>query len=62
MMNKPIRVKDWKIFSIKGKVDKDAEYFAFGGLFSRKGIFYFDDFKLFIETTKGNFAKIQPKI
>lgn len=57
MMNKPIRVKDWKIFSIEGKVDKDAEYFAFGGLFSRKGIFYFDEFKLFIETTKGNFEQ-----
>ncbi len=58
MMDKPIRVKDWKIFSIEGKVDKDAEYFAFGGLYSRKGIFYFDDFKLSIETSKGNYEEV----
>ena len=59
MMDKPIRVKDWKVFSIEGKVDKDAEYFAFGGLYSKKGVFYFDDFKLFIETTNGNFEEVK---
>lgn len=59
MMDKPIRVKDWKVFSIEGKVDKDAEYIAFGGLYSRKGIFYFDDFKLSIETSKGNFEEVK---
>jgi pimeloyl-ACP methyl ester carboxylesterase len=59
MMDKPIRVKDWKIFSIEGKVDDDAEYFAFGGLYSRNGIFYFDDFKLSIETTKGNYEEVK---
>lgn len=61
MMDKPIRVKDWKYFSIEGKVDKDAEYFAFGGIFRRKGIFYFDDFKLSIETTKGKFEEVNIK-
>jgi pimeloyl-ACP methyl ester carboxylesterase len=59
MMDKPIRVKDWKIFSIEGKVDKEAEYFAFGGLYSRKGIFYFDDFKLSIENKKGEFEEVK---
>ncbi|MBP9097202.1 MAG: alpha/beta hydrolase [Ferruginibacter sp.] len=59
MMDKPIRVKEWEIFSIEGKVDKDAEYIAFGGLYSRKGIFYFDDFKLSIETTKGNYEEVK---
>lgn len=59
MMDKPIRVKDWKIFSIEGKVDNDAEYITFGGLYSRKGIFYFDNFKLSIETTKGNFEEVE---
>jgi len=61
MMDKPIRGKDWKIYSIEGRVDKDAEYFAFGGLYSRKGIFYFDDFKLSIETTQGNFEEVNIK-
>ena len=59
MMDKPIRVKDWKVFSIEGKIDKDAEYFAFGGLYSRKGIFFFDDFKLSIETSKEKYEDIK---
>ena len=59
MMDKPIRVKDWKVFSIEGKIDKDAEYLAFGGLYSRKGIFYFDDFKLSVETSKGKYEEIK---
>lgn len=59
MMDKPIRAKDWKIFSIEGKIDSDAEYFSFGGLYSRKGVFYFDDFKLSVETTKGNFEEVK---
>lgn len=61
MMNKPIRVKDWKIFSIEGKIDNEAEYLAFGGLYSRKGIFYFDDFRLSIETTKGKYEEVKIK-
>lgn len=59
MMDKPIRVKDWQVFSIEGKIDKDAAYFAFGGLYHRKGIFYFDDFKLSIENAKGNFEEVK---
>lgn len=59
MQDKPIRSKDWKVVSISGKVDKDAEYFAFGGIFSKKGMFYFDDFKLSIETSKGIFEEIE---
>jgi pimeloyl-ACP methyl ester carboxylesterase len=58
MMDKPIRTADWKIFTINGKVDKDAGYLTFGGLYSRKGVFYFDHFRLFIETTKNNMEEV----
>ncbi len=58
MMDKPIRTKDWNIFSIEGKVDKDAEYISFGGLYGRNGIFYFDDFKFSVETSKGQYEEI----
>ena len=59
MMDKPIRVKDWKIFSIEGKVDKYADFIVFGGLYSRRGIFYFDDFKLSIENSNGIFEEVK---
>ena len=58
MMDKPIRLNEWKIYSVSGKIDKDAEYLVFGGLYHRKGIFYFDEFKFFIETEKGKFEEV----
>jgi pimeloyl-ACP methyl ester carboxylesterase len=59
MMDKPIRAKNWEVVKIEGKIDKDAEYLVFGGLYHRKGIFYFDNFKLSVETSKGNFEDIK---
>lgn len=58
MMEKPIRTAEWTVFSIEGKVDKDAEYLSFGGLYSRNGIFWFDDFRLLVETSKGKFEEV----
>lgn len=58
MMDKPIRSKEWKVYSISGKVDKDAEYLVFGGLYHRKAVYYFDEFKLYIETGKDKFDEI----
>jgi pimeloyl-ACP methyl ester carboxylesterase len=59
MMDKPIRSRDWKVYSIIGKIDKDAEYLAFGGLYHRKGIFFFDDFKLSFETSENKFEEVK---
>lgn len=58
MTDKPIRTRDWTVFSIEGKIDKDAEYLSFGGLYSRKGIFYFDAFQLFVESPKGTYEEV----
>ena len=46
MMDKPIRSNEWKVYTVTGRIDKDAAYLVFGGLYHRKGIFYFDDFKV----------------
>jgi len=58
MMDKPIRLNEWKNYSISGKVDKNAASIYFGGLYHRKGVFCFDAFKLFIETGKDKWEQI----
>src|SRR5690606_37178422 len=49
MMDKPIRKSDWQLYAIEGEIDADADFLAFGGLYSRAVKFYFDDFQLFVE-------------
>lgn len=58
MMDKPIRSNEWKVYSVSGRIDKDAAWLNFGGLYHRKGIFYFDAFKLFIETKKNEWKQM----
>jgi pimeloyl-ACP methyl ester carboxylesterase len=58
MMDKPIRSGEWKVYTVSGKIDKDAEYLVFGGLYHRKGVFYFDEFRLYIETDKDKFEEV----
>ncbi|HRX93458.1 MAG TPA: alpha/beta hydrolase [Chitinophagaceae bacterium] len=58
MMDKPIRSSEWKTYSISGRIDKDAKNLVFGGLYHRKAKYYFDDFKLFIETGKDKYQQI----
>ncbi len=58
MMDKPIRLNEWKIYTINGNIDKDAEYLAFGGLYHDKGQFYYDDFKVLVETEKNKMEEI----
>lgn len=58
MVDKPIRLNEWKIYSIEGKVDKGAKVLNIGGLYFENGIFSFDDFKLDIEIKKGQWLSI----
>lgn len=57
MTDKPIRTADWKLFSIEGKIDKKAAWLAFGGLYQKKGLFYFDAFRLYIMDEKNNWKE-----
>ncbi|HSC37040.1 MAG TPA: hypothetical protein VLD19_04185, partial [Chitinophagaceae bacterium] len=58
MMDKPIRLNEWKIYTISGRIDKKAEKLNFGGLYQRKGLYWFDDFKLFIEGPGGKMEEV----
>lgn len=58
MKDKPIRVKDWQVFTIEGVVDKEADYLFFGGIYYRSGVFYYDNFRLSVETSNNRFAEI----
>lgn len=58
MMDKPIRSDQWQVYVIEGKIDSGAEYLALGGLYSRQGRFYFDDFQLFVESDGGQLERI----
>ncbi|HMC99235.1 MAG TPA: alpha/beta hydrolase, partial [Ferruginibacter sp.] len=58
MMNTPIRDSNWKVYTINGKVDKNAENLVFGGLYHRKAIFYFDAFHLYIEKEKNKWDEL----
>jgi len=58
MMDKPIRNSQWQVYAIEGTIDQDAEFLAFGGLYSRRGRFYFDDFQLFVEDSDGILTRI----
>lgn len=58
MMDKPIRSDQWQVYVIEGTIDRGAEHLAFGGLYSRQGRFYFDDFQLFVENDGGQLERI----
>jgi len=57
MMDKPIRSSQWKVYTIEGEVAKDAATIFFGGLYHRKGLFYYDDFRFFIKNGSGNWEE-----
>lgn len=58
MENKPVRSKDWKTYSIDGKIDTGAYQLAFGALCQYNGKFYYDDIKVDVETSKGKWKNI----
>ena len=58
MSGNPIKLNEWKTYSITGKIDKEADYLSFGINYMERGVFYFDDFKLFIEDDAGTMQEI----
>lgn len=58
MGDKPIRDKEWKNYTIEGKIDSGAVKLAFGAICQYNGKFYYDDFKIEIETKKDHWEKI----
>jgi putative CocE/NonD family hydrolase len=56
MLNRPIKALDWTRPSIEGKMDADADSMILGGIVIGNGSFYFDDFKLSVETAPGSWS------
>ena len=54
-----MELNDWKKYTIENIINKDADSIFLGALFYRKGIFYLDDFKLYVENEKGEYDKIK---
>jgi pimeloyl-ACP methyl ester carboxylesterase len=59
MMDKPIRSNEWKTYSIEGKIAKDATRLFFGGLYNGKAQYFFDEFRLYVESSNGNWTEIE---
>jgi pimeloyl-ACP methyl ester carboxylesterase len=58
MWDKPIRNTEWKDYTIEGKIDSGAVMLAFGAICQYNGKFYYDDFRIEIETKKNHWEKI----
>lgn len=58
MWNRPIRTKEWKTYTIEGKLDTGVYKLSFGALCQSNGKFYYDDIKLDVETTKGKWKTL----
>lgn len=58
MWDKPIRSKDWSIYSIEGRIDSGVYQLAFGALCEYNGKFYYKDIKLDIEISKGKWENV----
>lgn len=58
MMDRPVKSGDWNIYKIQGKVDAAADSLFLGGCLSVPGTAWFDDFLLEVETSPGQWKKI----
>jgi len=53
MGDRPIRINEWKNYTVEGTIDENTKSINFGGLVLYNGKFYFDNVKLFIENDNG---------
>lgn len=58
MRNKPIRDKEWKTYTIEGKIDSGAINLFFGAVCQFNGRFYFDDYTIEIENPQNHWEKV----
>ncbi|HSU27918.1 MAG TPA: alpha/beta hydrolase [Chitinophagaceae bacterium] len=49
---------NWKLYSLEGKLDNNAHTLTIGSSYSEKGIYFFDDFRLFIISKNGETHEI----
>ncbi|HOY07465.1 MAG TPA: hypothetical protein PLO67_18780 [Saprospiraceae bacterium] len=58
MFDRPVRDSSWEKYTLEGIFDKKAPFLGFGCLGFNNGNFYFDDFQLSVEVSKGTWNVI----
>ena len=58
MGNRPVRSTGWKRYTIEGKIDPAALHIYFGAMTQLNGKFYYDNFKVLVETSPGKWETI----
>ncbi len=58
MLDRPVRDSSWGKYTLEGIFDKKAPFLGFGGLGFNNGKFYFDDFQLSVEISKGKWEAV----
>jgi hypothetical protein len=50
--------QDWTIYTVIGKIDRDAQKLCFYASVNGNGNFYFDDISFYLETRPGNWRQV----
>ena len=58
MFNRPVRDSSWGKYTLEGVFDQKAPFLGFGSLGFNNGKFYFDDFQLVVEISKGKWEAV----
>ena len=58
MDQEPIETTEWKEYNIEGVIDSAGKQLVIGALVNLSGKFYYDDFKVEIETEKGKWQTV----
>ena len=58
MWQRPVRSREWKTYSIEGKIDDGATHLVVGMLCELNGKFYFDNFKVEVEKEAGKWETV----
>ena len=58
MWDKPIRNPNWSTYSIEGTINENAITISFGCISQYSGTFFYDDFKLSVKNSKGDWVAI----
>ncbi len=59
MENEPVKVNEWRSYSVEGIMDERSKTIFFGGYCSSNGKFYFDNFEFYVENESGKLQKVE---
>ena len=58
MHDRPIKSGEWRTYAIDGEMNENSDKLHFGGIGQGNGRFYFDDFVLMVENTRGAMERV----